>query len=402
MKTNYVLFCLASILFSCQYGKKSQITVDNDALKSDSLTNSLNDIYENGKLPGFAVSIFDKDSTFYNKGFGFSNISKEKEYTTASVQIIASVTKTMVGVAVMQCVENGLFNLDDNINKWLPYQVKNPNYSRSIITLRHLATHTSSIAGTKRSDKGYRFTTPLLEEKFPAEHHPLLKYYNKTENISMSDFLKAKLSSEGKWYEPGNIYTKHKPGTYYEYSNMGIALLAYIVESATGKDFATYSTENILNPLGMTDSKWDLSSVDEGKHVTYYNELLNEVPKYSIVTYPDGGLYSSVNDMTLFLKDIIKCRSGEGILLTKDSVDELLRKQFDGEELTEGICWDLSFDGLAGHPGNDFGTTTLMYFNLESAVGRILFTNVSTETEELEEAYYSIFNTLFEYDFIME
>jgi hypothetical protein len=54
---------------------------------------------------------------------------------------------------------------------------------------------------------------------------------------------------------------------------------------------------------------------------------------------------------------------------------------------------------LIGHAGNDFGTATLMYFSPKTGIGRILFTNISIETEEQENAFYEIYNKLFEYDF---
>ena len=126
------------------------------------------------------------------------------------------------------------------------------------------------------------------------------------------------------------------------------------------------------------------------------------MPKYQIITYPDGGLYSSVSDMTRYLQEMMKGLEGKSSIMTKKSYQEMMRKQFDGEELTEGICWDLSFEGLIGHAGNDFGTTTLMYFSPETGIGRILFTNISIEREEQEETFYEIYNLLFKYDLIKE
>ncbi len=150
----------------------------------------------------------------------------------------------------------------------------------------------------------------------------------------------------------------------------------------------------------MNSSTWKLEEVKNNNHITYYNEFYNEVPKYRIITYPDGGLYSSVSDMTRFLQEMMKGLEGESSIMTKKSFSEMTRKQFDGEELTEGICWDLSFEGLIGHAGNDFGTTTLMYFSPKTGIGRILFTNISIETAEQEEAFYGIYNLLFKYDLL--
>ncbi|MEM9053390.1 MAG: serine hydrolase domain-containing protein, partial [Bacteroidota bacterium] len=218
-----------------------------------------------------------------------------------------------------------------------------------------------------------------------------------SEDLSMEEFLNRKLNSEGDWYDERS-FTSFKPGESYEYSNYGIALLALILESLEERSFDEISRSQILEPLGMSASYWKLDEVPDAVHVTYYNELLNEVPNYSIITYPDGGLYSSVSDMRLFIQELMKSYNGEGSLLTEASTRKMMKKQFEGEELYDGLCWDLSFEGLIGHSGNDFGTATLMYFSPKTGIGRILFTNISIETEDQEEAFYGIFNTLFGYD----
>ena len=141
-----------------------------------------------------------------------------------------------------------------------------------------------------------------------------------------------------------------------------------------------------------------MSDVPQNQQTTYYNELYNEIPNYSIVSYPDGGLYSSVADMTLYLQEIMRGLKGKSDLLSQASFEEMVSKQFEGEDLYDGICWDLSFEGLVGHAGNDFGTGTLMYFSPETGIGRILFTNISIETESQENAFYGIFNSLFACD----
>jgi CubicO group peptidase (beta-lactamase class C family) len=386
------------LLFSCQEkGKKVQQYQPKKAV--DSLLIELNDFSKKEILPGFAVSIFTKDSILFQKGFGYSNLKNKSPYSTDNVQIVASITKTLVGVALMKSVEDGKLELDDSINDILPFEVKNSFYPKEKITVRHLATHTSTIADTRNSDKGYRFEKPLKLEEFSDDYIEILPLLNKTENYSLREFLEKKLTKDGEWYEK-QLFLNEKPGTNYEYSNLGIALLALIIEIKTGESFDEFTEEILLNPLGMNSSTWKLEEAKNKNHVTYYNEFYNEVSKYQINTYPDGGLYSSVSDMTRYLQEMMKGLEGESSIMAKKSYQEMMRKQFDGEELTEGICWDLSFEGLIGHSGNDFGTSTLMYFSPETGIGRILFTNISVEKVEQEETFYGIYNLLFEHDLI--
>ena len=365
----------------------------------DSLISELKKIQNEHVLPGFAVSIFTKDEIILEKGFGYSDVASKTPYTTESVQMIASITKTLIGVSLMKAAEDGQIKLDDDVNDILPFTVRNPNFPNTPITIRQLATHTSSITSTKNSDKGYRFESPLLEEEFPKAHHPFFKHLNITNKLSMSDYLEFKLSKGGRWYEK-EVYSSHEPGSFYDYSNLGATLLAHCIALKTGQSFDDYSEELILDRLEMNSSTWHLDEVDNKNHVTYYNEILNEVPRYSIVSYPDGGLYSSVQDLTKYLQEMMKGFDGEGNLLSANSYKEMMSGHYKDEEITEGLCWDLSMGtDLIGHAGNDYGTATLAYFSPSSGIGRILFTNMSLEKEELSDAYYGIYNLLFEYDF---
>ena len=400
------LLLLSGLLFACQQKERTAKSTiistanSNDEFSElrDSLTAELQQFHDKNILPGFVVSIFKKDRILYQKGFGYSDLTAKKEYTVDNVQIIASITKTLIGVALMKVIEDGKINLDDQINDILPYKVFNPKFPSTPITVKHLATHTSSIESSNKSDDGYRFETPLLEEEFPEAHHKYFEFLNKTEDLSMEDYLRNKLDEKGKWYEK-EIFTKNKPGTSYQYSNLGATLLAHLIEIKTGESFNTYTEKLILKSLKMNSSTWFFDQVDKNKEVVYYNEILNEVPKYQIVSYPDGGLYSSVDDLTKYFQEMMRGYSGDGKILSQASFQKMMTQQYNSEELTEGLCWDLSFDGLIGHSGNDYGTSTLAYFSPTTGIGRILFSNISIEKEEQEEAFYDIYNLLYTYEF---
>lgn len=398
---NKLLIILSfSFLFqSCEQKVGRTAVKESSISEIDSLTYQLQEIQDKNILPGFAVSIFTKDEILYQKGFGYSNLKTEKPYTIHSVQIIASITKTLIGVSLMKAVEDGKLTLDEKVNDILPYKVTNPLFPDKSITIRHLATHTSSISDTKNSDKGYRFETPLLKEDFPQAHHKYFEVLNKTENLSMANFLEYKLSKQGRWYEE-NIFISSEPGSTYEYSNLGATLLAHCIEIKTGFSFKDYTDKLLLKPLEINASTWNLDEVNRDEEVIYYNEILNEVPRYEIVSYPDGGLYSSVSDLTIYFQEMMKGHVGEGTILNHQSYLEMMTKQYDVEELTDGLCWDVSMGtDLIGHSGNDYGTATLAYFSQSTGIGRILFTNISIEKEEQEDAFYGTYNLLFKHQF---
>ena len=84
--------------------------------QTDSITKELNRIQENSNLVGFAVAIVNKDSIVYSKGFGYSNKEQQIPYTTKTVQPIASISKTLLGMALMKAHEMEILDLDDKIN----------------------------------------------------------------------------------------------------------------------------------------------------------------------------------------------------------------------------------------------------------------------------------------------
>ena len=142
------LLCLALIL-SCKSKNEETKVVDARLTAiTDSLSIAIDKIYQQGHVNGFSVAIVNDSAILYNKGFGLADIATQKPYTKNTVQNIASISKTFIGVALLKAQELGKLRLDDPINNYLPFEVKNPNHPEAPITIRHLATHTSSILDT--------------------------------------------------------------------------------------------------------------------------------------------------------------------------------------------------------------------------------------------------------------
>ena len=122
----------------------------------EQLTKDLLHIYSKNYIIGFSVAIVNQDKILYSKGFGYSDKLENKDYTENTIQNIASISKTFIGIALLKAQELGKLNLDDPINNYLPFNVINPRFPNTAITIRHLATHTSSIIDPSRYEKnGY-------------------------------------------------------------------------------------------------------------------------------------------------------------------------------------------------------------------------------------------------------
>ncbi|MBL0911194.1 MAG: beta-lactamase family protein [Bacteroidia bacterium] len=376
---------------------------------ADSLTAEIGKIYDRGVFNGFAVAIVDEKGTLYQQGFGFADISAGKPYTIHTIQNIASVSKTLVGIVLLKAQELGKLRLDDPIDRYLPFSVENPAFPGEKITLRQLATHTSSIV-----DNEYYLTKNyILKPDQDLNGLPLHfdeQVFNPQDSaVSLSTYLGNVLSVRGKWYDKSS-FTAHKPGSMYEYSNTGTALAALVIERATGKSFAEFTNEHILGPLGMHVSGWINEDLNASAFSRLYADPNTPLPYYELITYPDGGLVTSVHDLGKFLSELIRGYKGKGTVLTKKGYREYFRPQLTAAHFTErsannpydesynsGIFIGFGHTGYIGHTGGDPGVVSMMFFDRETGLGRIMIFNTNFSDKAGNDAFFGIWDLLGKY-----
>ena len=407
---NKTLLSLLGLLLivSCKQKTNSVKKITANQPIKDSLTVEIENLNKN-YFNGLAVAIVDSTGILYEKGIGFADIKSKKPYTINTVQPIASVSKTFIGIALLKAQEKGLLNLDDPINKYLPFKVTNPNFKNESITIRQLSTHTSSIVDTENyMGRAYVLNDKIDSTTIKIENIPQSFNPNDTK-ILLAQFLENYLSKKGKWYEK-NAFTKNKPGQLFEYTNIGASLAAYIIEIVSNQSYAEFTTEYIIKPLKMNNSGWSYDVINFDRVSMLYTNPETEVPYYSLITYPDGGFLTSVSDLAKYLNEIMKGYLGNGTLLSKASYKELFKRQLNAENFTErnanhpykdeyniGIFMGFSGTGNIGHTGGDPGVSSLMFFNPKDKIGRILLVNTNIQNQEGVNAYYGIFNKLDEY-----
>lgn len=358
----------------------------------DTLDAKLKTLYEKDGFPGFSVAIVNKNGIIYEHGAGYANIKSKIPFTAQTIENLGSVSKLFVAAALMKGIEDGFFTLETDINTILPFKVENPYYGEAI-KIKDLVTHTSTIKDVAHIyHKSYR----LIHRN--NTHYPFYKYWllklssGNRSDTTLKSFLAAYCSKEGKWYSR-KIFAKAHPGDMYSYSNIGAALAAYLVEIKSGISFAEYCTRKILIPLQMDHSSWQYPKSGAGVVASRYDHHGKVFPDYALVTYPDGGLYSSVSDASRFLTEMIKGSMGQGTLLTKESYSKLFAPAFmpgrspagidTANEANRGVFWILYNDGRIGHDGNDPGISTYLYFRPSTGLGYLFFTNIMDDTEKL-------------------
>jgi len=359
---------------------------------SDSLTYELSKLTGDSALAGFAVAIVNQDGIYYANGFGFSDRENQIPYTTTTVQPIASISKTLIGISLMKACELGLLNLNDNINKYLPFEIVNPRFPDSVITIKHLANHTSGLRDTKHYEKSYIFATPIpkLQKNFPfgltrLAVKKIVNGYNRNEEMPLEEFIRNFYIRKGKWYRRKN-FGKEPPEREYAYCNNGAAIASMVIEKASGKKYTDFVKTYILSPLGMEKSGWDLSDYDSTRKSKLYPFFM-EIPEYKLITLADGGFITNVTDFSKYLSAVARGYNGEDNIISSESYSKMLREDI---SFGQGVFWnvkELDDENYIGHTGGDPGIQTIAIFDKRTNIGYICFTNTNTPTgDELEKA----------------
>lgn len=337
-----------------------------------------------------AAVIIDKNIT-WSQGYGYADKVNKIPFTTSTIMNIGSISKTFTGVCIMKAVEDAVVTLDEDINSYLPFKIINPNFPEGKITLRHLATHTSG-----------------LVDRFPFYTDSTYFYGGETPE-DLGVFLQNYFVKGGKHYSKENFINK-KPGTFREYSNIAAGLAGYIIELRTGLKLREYAKRHIFQPLEMKNTSWSLSETDLSKHSVLYYKQADSIKTsrlYEVITYPDGGVRTSVNELSEFFICLLNDGELNGTsILSKQSVDEMIRFQFNEtnkpenvkpDKLNSGIFWATKMGATRiGHNGSDPGVRTFMLSDLTKEIGVILFFNTSL-TDEEEGKYFDIYVALYNY-----
>ncbi|HTK22131.1 MAG TPA: serine hydrolase domain-containing protein [Mucilaginibacter sp.] len=353
--------------------------------KFEKLDSNLEQLFSKDSLPGLSVMLVNSKGVIYKKSLGFADNENKKPYTFNTIQNIGSVSKTFIAVALMKAIELNYFTLETDINDLLPFKVVNPNHPGDKITIRELANHTSGIIDNPgiypNSYKFYPEVRDYSKNAFDAAKS--IGYQQKVNDTSLAQFFYNYLAENGKYYSKNN-FGKGLAGSTSSYSNIASALAAYLIEIKSGISYAEFTSKYILKPLKMDNSGWFISSVDLKKHAKLYYTNTAYFPLYNLLTYPDGGLKTSANDLSKYLISIIRGYNGDNAILKPTSYKLMFTPQFSEQsppkdinlsKRNKGIFWNLYTNGTIGHDGDDPGISTFLFFNTKTGMGGLFLCN---------------------------
>jgi CubicO group peptidase (beta-lactamase class C family) len=320
-------------------------------------------------MPSLSAAIVSDDELIWTHGYGLYDRENNKEAADDTIYLIASISKTFTATAIMQLYEQGYFDLDDDVNDYLPYILRNPNHPDDKITFRMLLTHQSSLA----TDPPTYYT-----RAYPGELE-ISGYPN--------PFFKDILTPEGLQYRP-QFWNTYAPGGDMYYANMGFGVLGQLIECISGQTVEDYCRDHIFIPLEMNDTSFRLSNIDVTRAAVPYEYIQGAyVPyiHYTILEYPAGGLRTTVNDLSHFL--IAQMNNGTYStveLLQPDTITLMHTIQYPSTtyNFQYGLgfqIWETPTSLKIGHTGGLFGVATKMIFKPSDHIGIIMFTNKAVE-----------------------
>ena len=218
--------------------------------------------------PGISVAVVVGDEPIWSKGYGVADVENRVATSEKTVYRIASISKPMAATAVMQLVENGRVNLDDPIQKYVPYFPDKP----LTVTLRHVMSHTSGIRHYKPGEMDMKEHFNSVEEAIQIfKDDPLL-------------------------FTPGRLYS---------YSSYAYNLLAGVVETASGLTFEAYMKENVWGPAEMTATRFEhqgeIVQHRARQYVKAGNSQVRNAPFADLsIKWAGGGIISTVEDLARF------------------------------------------------------------------------------------------------------
>ena len=310
------------------------------------------------KLPGLTAVVTDKKETKWTGSFGLSNgVEPMKVENTFS---ICSISKLFTAVAIMQLVEDGKINLDDPIQKVLPwFDINNEFKDVPELTIKSILSHSSGLP---------------RESNHPYWSWPDFPFPTKQDVI---DELK-------------NQEMLYPPSKYYQYSNLGLSLLGFIVEEVTQTNFDDYVNQKILIPLSMNNTKTYMSTEDYGKNLTLGYSSLNRNNEREKVNFFDAdgiaaaaGFTSNVEDLAKFARwqiDLVK--SLEKNILSPETLKLMHEIHWDDKltSVTRGLGFGVyNFDGenWVGHGGSCPGYRSQLYINTNKELAYSVMINSS-------------------------
>ena len=393
----YLLVALTLSLSGCNSGSSSttSLTPEVKNLLDNSFSAMIGDNIE--QVPGLGVIVFKDGRIVYEHFSGRRELTKNLPLERTTRLRAASLSKMFTMFGVMQLVEAGAIDLDEDASNYLGFTLRNPNFPDENITVRMLASHTSTL----RDGDSYSLSPSYSIEEF--------------------------FTPDGTAYE-GGAHFAHEDKHYFTYCNLNYGVLGTIIEKVSGERFDTYIKNHVLKPMGINadfivgnfseedfrnlgtlyrqeNGEWtpqaDSYSVQPPKDTVWETYSLSDyiIGTNATVFAPQGGLRISFEELAACLEMLMNGGNFRGQqIISAESFNEMCRPQWIYDQQTPNgdtygvmlsyglglyqidgssaarLCENYDVD-FVGHSGDAYGLISGLYFRPGTKDGVIFMVN---------------------------
>ncbi len=298
-------------------------------IESQKVQDFLDQVALEYNLPGISAAVSVSGNFVFSGGAGFADLENKVPATGATVYRIASISKPIAAIGVMQLVAQGKVDLQDDIRKYIPTFPE----KRWKVTLWHLLTHTSGIRHYNRGEFGVMENFGSLEEAIKIFKDDTLKF---------------------------------EPGTQYSYTTYGFNLLQGVIEAVSEEVFRTYMRKNVWIPAGMLSTDLEIKEdlvlnrargYSRGSRSRIVNSRYTDVS----IKFAGGGMIASVEDLVKLFSAL-----DSGKILQQSRVLEMYSVQFQrgNQGNGSGLSWMVNTDDYGrkriSHSGGAMGFRSML------------------------------------------
>lgn len=245
-----------------------------EQVTASKLENYIESYLEEYQVPGASVAIIHKGEVFYAQSWGVTG-GNDESVTMETPFTIGSISKSLTGLAIIKLINENFIELDDPVQKHLPWFTLEDKQAASEMTVKHLLTQTSGLS---------TYTGLSLSDK-EAKGFDAIK--NNVKSLS-------------------NVKLTLPVGEKHQYSNANFLILGALIEEVTNQTYAEYMEQNVFLPLGMGNAAADHDSAYEKGYLNGYQSWFG-IPKKSNVSYDNGGapygyISASAKDMIQYIQ----------------------------------------------------------------------------------------------------
>jgi CubicO group peptidase (beta-lactamase class C family) len=311
---------------------------------------------------GLSVAVVKHNKIIYTQSFGAKSLENKTPLTDDCIFRIASISKSFSATSIMQLEERKKLSIDQDVSELIGFKVRNPKFPETVITLRLMMSHLSSI----NDSQGYFSLDAINPEKNPN------------------------------WTKS---YSAYEPGKGYAYCNLNFNMIGAIIEKVSGERFDQYVIKHILAPLKIYGG-YDVDGLDKSRFASIYEyradsskfilsegayaSRVAEISKYTMgystpIFSPTGGMKISAPDLARYMlmhsnKGKYK---GRRILSKKSSTQ--MQTAMSSEEgygfAIETTSKLVPGKTLKGHTGVAYGLFSAMYFHPQEKFGIVVISN---------------------------